>query len=80
MDCEFRCVTCDLPLRDRAAVREHWLQYSEGHSVYQAVATGTVHHQTIEGLHRRNWELAPPTTSQRSSPPPPIPATAVSQE
>lgn len=51
--CRWRCTTCDRHLRGRSEVREHWAQFSEGHSLFERVGTGRPYHQTIEGLHRR---------------------------
>lgn len=65
---EFRCLTCDVRLRGRSAVREHWLLFDEGHSIFVNVTTGRTHHQTVEGLHERDWVADPPTDQSPASP------------
>jgi len=67
--CEWRCTTCGNWLAGRAEVRGHWLLFNEGHSVFVNVRTGRMHHQTVEGLHERDWELPPPTNVSPASPP-----------
>ncbi|MEI6500295.1 MAG: hypothetical protein WCP21_04625 [Armatimonadota bacterium] len=52
--CHFRCTTCGNWLYHRAEVRGHWALFSERHSVFTD-RMGRVFHQTIEGLHRRDW-------------------------
>lgn len=51
--CRWRCTTCGKCLRSSSEVREHWAQFSEGHSLFERVGMGRLYHQTIEGLHRR---------------------------
>lgn len=55
--CRFRCTTCGNWLYRRTEVRGHWLLFSEGHSVF-VDRKGQTHHQTVEGLHRRDWPVA----------------------
>lgn len=55
--CRYRCVTCGNWLYRRAEVRDHWALYSGGHSVFVDCQNRT-YHQTIEGLHRRDWPVA----------------------
>ncbi|MEN6643992.1 MAG: hypothetical protein ABFE08_16265 [Armatimonadia bacterium] len=52
--CRYRCLTCGNWLARRREVRGHWALYSDGHSVY-ADRAGRTYHQTVEGLHRRDW-------------------------
>ncbi len=54
--CEWQCMTCAGLLRDRSDVRAHWAAHNVGHSVFRNLVTGTVHHQTIEGLFGRGWQ------------------------
>lgn len=51
----WRCLTCQTVFASSAAVRRHWEWHSEGHSVFRQIATGRLHHQTVEGLHERDW-------------------------
>jgi hypothetical protein len=55
--CAWRCVTCGNYLYGRNEVRGHWALFSEGHSVFERRSDRALHHQTIEGLHRRDWEV-----------------------
>lgn len=52
--CRFRCVTCGCWLRGPFEVRGHWALHSRGHSVF-ADRQGRAYHQTVEGLHERDW-------------------------
>jgi hypothetical protein len=63
--CAWRCATCGDFLRGRFEVRGHWALHSRGHSVFVRRRTGRVYHQTIEGLHERDWVL--PATSEEES-------------
>ena len=54
--CAWQCITCGVRLRERQDVRGHWAAHSVGHSVFRNLTAGTVHHQTIEGLHQRSWQ------------------------
>ena len=54
--CQFRCLTCGNWLYRRAEVRGHWALHSRGHSVF-VDRRARVYHQTIEGLHRRDWPV-----------------------
>ena len=56
--CAWQCTTCGDHLRERFEVRGHWALHSTGHSVFRHMRTGKVCHQTIEGLHARDWEVA----------------------
>ncbi len=53
----WRCLTCQTVFASSAAVCRHWERYSERHSVFRQIATGRLHHQTIEGLQERDWVL-----------------------
>lgn len=53
----WRCLTCQKVFTSPATVRRHWEQYSERHSVFLEVGTSKLHHQTVEGLHERDWVL-----------------------
>jgi len=53
----WRCLTCQKVFTSPATVRRHWERYSERHSVFRQIATGRLHHQTIEGLQERDWVL-----------------------
>lgn len=55
--CRWRCVQCGNYLWSRTEVRGHWALFFEGHSVFENLRTGEVHHQTTEGLHLRKWDL-----------------------
>lgn len=57
----WRCLTCQDVFSSSAAVRRHWERFNEGHSVFVAIATGCLHHQTIEGLHERDWTITEET-------------------
>ena len=57
--CQFRCVTCGNSLRGRREVRGHWAICNRGHSVF-VDRKGRAYHQTVEGLHRRDWHVATP--------------------
>jgi len=63
--CSWRCATCGNWLRGKAEVRGHWRLHSRGHSVFVHRKTDKVYHQTIEGLHERDWVL--PATSEEES-------------
>lgn len=49
----WRCVTCDGELGSPGDVRQHWAEFSEGHSLFIERTTGRIYHQTIEGLCER---------------------------
>lgn len=57
----WRCLTCQKVFTSPATVRRHWERYSERHSVFREIATGRLHHQTIEGLHERDWTITEQT-------------------
>ncbi len=57
----WRCLTCKKVFTSSAAVRRHWEGLSEGHSVFRQIATGRLHHQTVEGLHERDWTITEQT-------------------
>jgi pyruvate-formate lyase-activating enzyme len=63
--CQFRCTTCGNWLYRRAEVRGHWALYSGGHSVF-VDRKNRVHHQTAEGLHRRDWPAPEADHSERT--------------
>ncbi len=54
--CAYRCI-CGTWLRSRLEVRAHWAISSRGHSIFLRVRTGQVFHQTLEGLHERDWDV-----------------------
>ena len=66
--CEWRCTTCGNWLAGRSEVRGHWLLLNEAHSIFVNVETGRAHHQTVEGLHERDWVADPPTNVLPASP------------
>lgn len=58
--CLWRCTPCGNYLRGRSEVWGHWMLFFEGHSIFEKLSTGEGYHQTIEGLHRREWDISKP--------------------
>ena len=55
--CQYRCVTCGDWLRGPYEVRGHWALCGTGHNVFVDLR-GRAFHQTVEGLHEREWDVA----------------------